>query len=150
MSGNHKWHLFATLLVLMGGVCADGLCAEVDATLDDQGRVFTFTAPGFAFTGGFAARVVSQGKTQEWVSAEGVLVGPVTTLSEETPYGKATVKEVRLCFTNAQHELLFRLGKVPGLHGVTLQAGLRNVGSEPLRLFRLTSAALEGQVSGVP
>jgi hypothetical protein len=41
-------------------------------------------------------------------------------------------------FEQAQIDLLFRLGRVPGVPGVLAQAGIRNAGQTPVNLVSLT------------
>ena len=47
-------------------------------------------------------------------------------------------------------DLLFRLGRVPGVPGVLAQVGIRNTGKEPVRLISVTPLELEFGVAGNP
>ncbi|MEI7902038.1 MAG: ATP-binding protein, partial [bacterium] len=123
----------------------------VSAALDADGRAFTFSAPGVMdFRGSFSATIVSGGETQELVSAAGTLAVPAEQAEEATPSGRAEVTAVTLRFGKEQIDLLFRLGRIPGVPGVLAQAGVRNIGAASVNLQQLTPIALEGTLAGSP
>lgn len=124
---------------------------KVTCALAVDGRTFTFAVPGvMAFQGSFSATVVSGGQTQELHSAAGRLVAPVEKSSEETPCGRASVREAALRFEQEQMDLLLRFSQVKGLPGFQAQAGIRNRGATPVRLLSVTPVALEGRVEVGP
>ncbi|MEI7898930.1 MAG: ATP-binding protein [bacterium] len=146
----------ATALLFASGLCGAAFAAPegsgtVGAALDADGRAFTFAAAGtMDFRGSFSATVVSGGQTQELVSAAGALAVPAEPTGEETPCGRAAVTAVTLHFGKGQVDLLFRLGRIPGVPGVLAQAGIRNAGAAPVSLISVTPVALEGRVEGSP
>lgn len=133
------------------GAVADVGSAMVPAALAADGRSFSVTAAGASgFRGGFSARVRVAGQKRVLSSAAGTAVGPVEHLTEMTPYGPAEVSAVTLRFEQEQVDLLFRLGRVPGVPGVLAQAGIRNLGKAPVNLLTATPVELTGQVPGPP
>jgi signal transduction histidine kinase len=143
--------LVLALLATGRPACAtpDSAAAAVSATLAADGRSFSVTAPGMSgFRGGFAARIQVGDLKQELASADGTAVGPVQNLTEATPHGEAGVSAMTLRFERAQVDLLFRLGRVPGVPGVLAQAGIRNASPRPIRLLTVTPVAAAVQVTG--
>ena len=118
--------------------------AAVSAAMDANGRTFTVAVPGMGrFRAGFAASARMDGRSQELSSAAGTVVGPAVPSAEVTPYGQAEVTAATIHFETEQVDLLLRLGRVPGVPGVLLQAGIRNAGQSPLKLDTLTAVAMD-------
>jgi len=158
------------LLLIVGwaGVALSRGQEKVIATLDDDGRAFTFTIPGVMdFRGSFSATFVrgeqphellstmgvaafQPGQTQVLHSVEGVLLADPETFTEQTPCGQATGREVALRFAPVQMDLLVRLSQVKGLSGFQVQLGIRNSGPSPVRLLSLTPVVMEGRVECNP
>ena len=155
---NGQWFirpLIAVLLAAAGAVGAVGAAsnatAVVTTTFNAEGRTFTLTAPGLTgFQGGFSATVQVGGQNRVLSSATGVAVGPAVRVSEQTPYGLAEVRAQTIHFEQQRIDLLYRLGRVPGVAGVLAQAGIRNVGNEPVNLLAVTPVAMEGRLAGNP
>jgi signal transduction histidine kinase len=150
-----SWILCWLALVLLASGrpagAAPAAAAAVSATLAADGRSFSVTAPGMSgFRGGFAARIQVGDLKQELASADGAAAGPLQYLTEDTPSGEATVSATSLRFETAQVDLLFRLGRVPGVPGVLAQAGIRNTGPQPIHLLTITPLAATMQVIGNP
>ena len=125
--------------------------ATVSATLAADGRSFSLTAPGLSgLPGGFAACIQVDGERRELVSADGTAAGPAQNLTETTPYGEAGLAATTLRFDMAQVDLLFRLGRVPGVPGVLAQAGIRNRGTQAVDLLSVTPLDLTLTAGGLP
>jgi len=138
------------------------------AILDADGRGFTFAIPKvMTFKGSFSATLVRDAQTRELLStmglpefkpgltqvlhsAEGVLLADPESFTEETPYGRATGKEVALRFDRVQLDLLVRFSQVPGLRGFQVKTGVRNSGPSSVRLLTLSPVVMEFQVPGKP
>ncbi|MCE9609013.1 MAG: ATP-binding protein [Chthoniobacter sp.] len=144
----------ALVLLVVGGLAAVAGAKEdlpPRATLAADGRSFTVTMPGFTgLAGTFSARIKVGEERLELPSSGGVAVGPVERVVEATPYGSAELSAVTLRFEKEQVELLLRIGRVPGVPGILAQAGLRNVGSQPVAALVLRPVELAGQVAGNP
>jgi signal transduction histidine kinase len=140
------------LLATCGPVgAAPDAAHAVRATLAADGRSVSVTAPGWCgMQGGFGAYIITGGETKQLASAAGAAVGPVRDLTESTPSGEAGVAETTLRFENSQVDLLFRLGRVPGVPGVLAQVGIRNGGQQPLELVGLTALDLTIKADGPP
>jgi hypothetical protein len=136
---------------------------KASATLDADGRAFTFTMPGvMAFRGSFSATLVTgghpyellstmgavlpAGQTQQLHSAAGKLLFPLEQTIEDTPCGRATVTEATLRFEREQIDLLVRFSQIQGLPGFQAQTGIRNRGAAPVRLLSLSPVVMEFQV----
>ena len=150
-----KWISCAcTLAALAAGrsaLAAPVDAAAVSAALAPDGRSFAVVAPGLSGFGcGFAARLRVAGDIQKLISANGTAVAATQHLTEETPFGRAEVGATTLHFADSQVDLLFRLGRVPGMAGVLAQAGIRNAGPAPVALLSLTPVAAAMQVEGRP
>ena len=147
----HLGGCLATLLFTMGRLAVampEGQGA-VKAFLDASGRTFTLAAPGLKdFRGGFSATVVSGGQTQKLASTACTLAAPAVQAREDTPFGRAEVTATAVHFEKERLDLLFRLGRVPGVPGVVAQAGIRNAGKAPVNLVAVTPVAMEGRVAG--
>lgn len=112
--------------------------------MDMDGRTLTVTVPGMeSFRGGFAASARMDGKDRELSSAAGTVISPAAHSTETTPYGQAEVTTTTIRFEHEQADLLLRLGQVPGVPAILLQAGIRNAGQMPLKLDTLTPVAME-------
>lgn len=140
------------MAILLLGISPEGALGEsnpVTASMAADGRSLTIAAPGFArLEGGFSARIKRDGECLELSSANGEAARPQDILTELTPYGQAKVMVTTLLFKQEQVELLLRMGQVPGVTGVVAQAGLRNIGAQPLELQVLRPLALSFQVTG--
>lgn len=141
---------------------------EPTASLDADGRGFSFAITKImTFKGSFSATFVrgaqprellstmglpefQPGKTQILNSAEGVLLSGPDSFTEETPFGRATGKEVSLRFERIQLDLLIRFSQVQGVPGFQVQTGVRNAGPSPVRLISLSPVIVEGQTVGRP
>lgn len=138
---------------MAGAVAAPA--AEMNAALDPGGRTFTISLHEMgSFRSGFAAEVGLGGRDVKLSSAAGTVIGPAGHSTEATPFGRAEVMESTIRFQQEQVDLLFRLGRAPGVPGILLQAGIRNAGQAPLKLTTLTALATEdagpiGQVARV-
>jgi len=127
-----------------GGLMAVETTGAVGAVLDADGRAFTITAPGLSeFRAGFSATVEVDGQSRVLSSASGMLVGDRESATEATPYGEAAITMVVMRFEKEGLDLLLRLGRVPGVSGVLLQAGLRNRGTASVKLVALTALAMD-------
>ena len=139
-------------LLLAGSGAGHALAADeepVRVALAADQRSFTVEAPGLAeFRAGFAATIQRGGQTQTLSAAGGAPAGAANSVSEETPYGTAEVTASTFHFGTEHIDLLFRLGRVPGVAGVLAQAGVRNTGREPVNLFSVTPLGAEFRVSG--
>jgi len=123
----------------------------VDVTLAADGRTVSVSAPGLpAWRGCYAATTAADGGQWQQLFSTNGAAGPVTQVTEATPYGPADLAAVTVRFEQPQLELLFRFGRTPGRPGVLAQAGLRNSGRGPVRLLALTPLLLAGQVAGPP
>ena len=107
-----------------------GDAAAVGATLAADGRTFSVTGPGLNGTQGSFSASIWMGSEQnhELSSAGGTVAGPARKITEESPYGAAAVSETTIHFEQEQVDLLFRLGRVPGVPGILAQVGIRNTG----------------------
>jgi alpha-galactosidase len=162
-------HLLPLLLIMgWAGVAFSRGQEKGIATLDDDGRAFTFTVPEVMdFRGSFSATFVRGEQSRELLStmgvasyqpgttqiihaAEGVLLSGPETFIEQTPCGQATGREVELRFAHVQMDLLVRLSQVKGLSGFQVQLGIRNSGPSPVRLLSLTLVVMEGHVECKP
>lgn len=142
--------LAAVAISLTAADAADGT-AEVDATLAADGRTFAVSAPGFSgLQGGFSARLKVGEEVRVLASAGGKLIGPVEQQTEETPYGRALVSAITLGFGKEPVDLLYRIGRVPGMPGVLARAGIRNSGPQPVNLLSVIPMALSSQLPGSP
>jgi len=123
----------------------------VGAMLAPDGRHFTVTAPGLTgIQGRFAATLRVDDEARVLSSTNGFVVLPEERRSEPTPYGPAEVSAVTIRFEKEEVDLLFRLGRVPGLPGVLAQAGIRNTGTNRVTLVSATPASLHFAVTGKP
>jgi alpha-galactosidase len=142
------------LLILFGGFAGAAFSKELKnpcLQLNTDSRTFTFTIPEvMAFKGHFSATIVHAGQTQELHSAEGSLLAPLQSFSEETPHGWATGTEVALRFDRVQLDLLVRFSQVPGVSGFQVQSGVRNAGTSPIRLLSLSPVVMEGRMQFKP
>ena len=141
-----KTPAFLTLAFLIAGwlgdVAADGVA--VSAALAADGRGFTIAAPGLiGFRAGFSATVEVDGQPLVLSSAAGTVVSRGESAPEATPYGAAAVTGAVIHFEKEQLDLLLRLGQVPGMPGVLLQAGLCNTGTAPVKLATLAALAMD-------
>jgi hypothetical protein len=100
--------------------------------------------------GSFSASIKVGEETHELSAAGGRAAGPAQKLTEETPDGPAEVTATAFHFELEQVDLLFRLGRVPGVPGVLTQVGIRNTGKDPVRLVSVTPLELEFRVAGNP
>jgi len=122
---------------------------SIKAAIGADGRTVSFQAPGLTdCRGGFSATIISASTTQVLSSAFGTLAGPPERTTEVTPYGTAAITAVTIRFDAEQVELLFRLGKVPGVPCLLAQAGIRNIGQSPVRFVSVTPLAIEGSLKG--
>jgi hypothetical protein len=128
-----------------------GDAAAVGATLAADGRTFSVTGSGLSGChGSFSASIKVGEETHELSAAGGRAAGPAQKLTEETPDGPAEVTATAFHFELEQVDLLFRLGRVPGVPGVLAQVGIRNTGKDPVRLVSVTPLELEFRVAGNP
>lgn len=115
------------------------------AMMAEDGRAFSITSPGLIlFRAGFSAIVEIGGATQELSSAAGSMGAPVVRSAETTPYGQADVIETTFHFGRERVDLLFRLGRVPGVSGMLVQAGVLNAGNAPLKLLSVSPIMMDG------
>jgi hypothetical protein len=151
--GNWSRSLLALALLATAwpSVAAAGETTAVGTTLAVNGRTVSVTGPGLTgCQGGFAATIKVGDQALELSSSAGTVVGPAQHLTEETPCGPAEVSATTIHFGQEQADLLFRFGRVAGVPGVLAQAGIRNVGKEPVCLMSVTPLALEMRVGGDP
>ena len=128
-----------------------GDAAAVGATLAADGRTFSVTGAGLnGCQGRFSASIKVGEESHDLSAAGGRVAGPAQQLTEETPDGPAEVTATALHFELEQVDLLFRLGRVPGVPGVLAQVGIRNTGKDPVRLVSVTPLELEFRVAGNP
>ncbi|MEO5916219.1 MAG: histidine kinase [Luteolibacter sp.] len=146
------WLTLFLMLAMPGGAFADTTEeAPVRTVLAADGRSFTVGAPGFSeFHAGFAATIQRDGRALVIASANGERVGTAKLTTEATPYGRAEMKATTLRFEAERVELLFHLGQVPGGTGVLVQAGIRNIGKDPINVSFLTPLAGEFRALGNP
>ncbi len=108
-------------------------------------------APGLAdFRSGFAATIQKGDSVLVLSSANGKRVDSEKPAAETTPYGKAEVTQTTFRFGSQQVDLIFRLSGIPGMPGVLVQAGIRNVGKDPLKLLSVTPMAAEFRLPDGP
>ena len=150
-----EWRRFLLALAWLAtawlSVVAAAETVAVSATLAGNSRTFTVSAPGIsACQGSFAATIIVGGQKREISSVGGTGTGPVQNLTENTPFGAAEVSGTTFHFKQEQVDMMFRLGRLPGVAGVMAQVGIRNVGKEPVNFISATPMALEFGVSGAP
>jgi signal transduction histidine kinase len=139
--------LIAALLWAGMALASDG----VDMRLEDGGRRVTLIAPGMtAFRGGFSATLSSNGQQRELLSTNGVPTGSAEPVTENTPYGVAELTATMVRFENEHIDLLLRFGRVPGVMGLVMQAGIRNTGKESINLLAVKPIAMTGRLVGNP
>lgn len=143
--------LLLALALPFTALSAPGARNGLNAAVDADGRTFTVTVPGvIAFQAGYSATVEIDGKRLVLSSDMASQLTHADRSNEATPYDSAEVTATTFSFENAQVDLLFRFGLVPGVTGVTAQAGIRNAGTQAVRLFSVAPVALAGQVAGNP
>ena len=114
------------------------------ATLAEDGKHFTIRVPGLLnLNAGYAAKIERGGKTSDIRSIG--LLGQARTedLSEDTPFGVASIRQVALPCPENGCELLLRFGQIPGFPGVTVQSGIRNIGEEPINMVSTSPMSME-------
>ncbi|MCB1130987.1 MAG: NPCBM/NEW2 domain-containing protein, partial [Verrucomicrobiae bacterium] len=117
--------------------------AEPEVSLAEDGASFTIRAAGvLEMTAGYGAEIERDGRRVELHSGLAVAGAKMAEATEETPFGQAAIREVTVPGDNC--ELLFRLGRIPGLPGAALQTGVRNTGDRPLRLVRTMAMEMPG------
>jgi hypothetical protein len=120
------------------------------ASVDKDGRSVTVTAPAVAVCSSkFSATVEISGKQHVLSSTTGSLQ-PAVHSKESTPYGEANVVTSTIHFEPEQLDLMLRLGEVPGVPVVLLQAGIRNSGQQAIKLISVTPVQSEISVEGDP
>lgn len=124
----------AVLLLTVGfGVAAlaEDSHEGIDAAFEPDGRRFRIIVPGVMnFRAGFSATIRIAERNIALSSAGGEKTGP------------------NIRFADEGVELFCRLEHPDGIPGVLLQAGIRNTGTDPLKLISLTPLAMEGQLEG--
>jgi signal transduction histidine kinase len=140
------WKLLAVLLPILGTFSAAPATGQrpafPGAELAEDGRSFTLSVPGLGgFRAGFLATVECGGRTQVLDSAAGRLAGPPQGGSLPTPFGAAETTDAVLRFEREGMDLLFRLGRLPGGKAFFARAGVRNGGTNAVRLVSLTPVA---------
>jgi signal transduction histidine kinase len=145
------------LLALVLLAAGESACAKPDetatvhATLAADGRSISVKAPGWSgVQGGYGASIIAGGEKKQLAAAAGTAVGTIRNLTETTPCGEAAVAETTLHFEKEQVDLLFRMGRVPGVPGVLAQAGIRNIGRQAVELVNLTTLDLTVVTDGLP
>lgn len=141
---NRLWLL--AFAAVCGWACAAPAADDwaVSAAVDADGRTFTVAAPGLAsFRAGFTATVEINGEALTLSSAGGTEVTLIEGSYDVTPYGESEVTGTIIRFHREQVELRLRIGQVPGLQGVLLQAGIRNEGDVPLKVATLSAVAMD-------
>ena len=118
--------------LLDAGAAAD---APVHAAFDDDCRSFAIHVPNVMdLRAGYSATVELGGLQHVLLSTTGVVVEASQDAREETPYGVAAISASTIHFKDEQVDLHLRLGRLDGISGVVLQAGVRNRGEVPLKL----------------
>jgi signal transduction histidine kinase len=112
-----------------------GMAAEFQAAVAEDGRSIVLESPGvLTLRAGFSTVVERGSQRTRLVSTAAAGKAVRVDETEETPFGTAAVQRVGHRFEEAGCELLLRFGRIPGLPGVTVQSGVRNIREEPLRL----------------
>lgn len=156
MSCNTAGRWLAAGIALMAAVfpfiASAGEIAPVTTELSGDGRSFALESDGFSrWIGGYSAKVVIGGQEYELSSAAGEVVRSTAIIETEmTPQGSASVTARTIRFPEHQVDLLFRLGRVAGVPGILMQAGISNVGKVPVQLVSVTPMATEFSVAGNP
>lgn len=120
------------------------------ASVDKDGRSVSVTASEFAVNASkFSAKVEINGKRRDLSSTTGSLLSAVQS-TESTPYGEAKVITSTIHFEPEKLDLMLRLGQVPGVPVVLLQAGIRNSGQQAIKLISVTPVQSEVTVEGDP
>jgi signal transduction histidine kinase len=132
--------LGAAAVAAHGGLPAGG---EMEAALAPDARSYRLEVPGvFRMDAGFGVDIERNGQTVALRAVAGPAGVEVAEDSEQTPYGRAAVRQVEVPFAEHGCTLLFRWGRVPGLPGVLVQAGARNTGGDALRMARAVPVAM--------
>jgi len=122
--------------------------SQIAASVDKDGRSVSVTASAFAVCASkFSATVEINGKRRDLSSTAGSLLSAVQS-TESTPYGEAKVITSTIHFEPEQLDLMLRLGQVPGVPVVLLQAGIRNSGQQAIKLISVTPVQSEVTVQG--
>ncbi len=136
------------LLIAVGGQAFAGTVA---ARVEDGGRSLIIEAPGLAaFRSGFAATVEIDGVRHRLDSSAGTVVGTTAHTAKESALGPVSGTTSAIRFEKEQIELLFRLDRVMDAPQVVLiQAGIRNLGNRPVRLFDLAMLTMDNPPESV-
>lgn len=138
------WRVSALLAAVW--MSNSGSAADFVASLAPDGRCIVLESPGnFTLRAGFGAIIERGGQRAELASASPASVAiERVSETEETPFGISTVQRTGLRFEESGCELLLRYGTIPGMPGVTLQSGVRNFGTDPLRLVGTSPVVMAG------
>jgi signal transduction histidine kinase len=137
---------WVSALLAAGSMIHGGFAAEFVTSLDPDGRRIFLESPGLlTLRAGFGA-VIERGnqRTELASSAPAAIAVERFSETEETPFGSSTVQRTGLRFEEAGCELLLRYGTIHGVPGVTLQSGVRNLGTDPLRLVSTSPVVMAG------
>lgn len=134
----------AILLVLaLGGIGSWAHAQKIKTSMGEDGRTFQIAQDGvLALRAGFSATIERGGRQTTLVST--AAAGQVEQVfeSKETPFGPSRMQRVGLRFEEQQCDVLLRYGLIPGVPGITVQSGVRNTGSEPLRFLKTSPISM--------
>ena len=136
--------LLACALLAAGWACHAGWAAEFETSLAEDGRSILLDSPGvLTLRAGFGA-VVERGSRRAELVSTAAGNAELVSETEATPFGNADVQQARIRFEGDGCELLLRCGRIPGMPGVTLQSGVTNIGTDPLRLVSTSPVWMAG------
>jgi signal transduction histidine kinase len=128
----------------------DGWAGELGGPLSEDGRSILLAVPGqLTLRAGFGAEVERGNHRAELVSTNPAGIVELVSETEVTPFGTSAVQQVKIRFEGDACELLLRCGRIPGMPGVTLQSGVKNIGADPLRLVSTSPISMMGTQVGV-
>lgn len=118
------------------------MAEEYPVGKDDE-RIVKFPASvDFSLLAAFSAEVEREGERELLLSTQAGVEGRMLLESESTPFGESEIHKMILPFAKQGCELLLRRGTIPGIRGMTLRCGVRNVGAQTMRLVRTTPVAM--------
>lgn len=143
-------HLTAVLCALVGCTC--GAVAqemprqEFQAAMKEAGRVFALDSPGaFSLRAGFGVTIERDHQQINLLSTDAKKAALIDSRPSTT--NDATQPTATLGFPEQGCEVLFRFEKLQGIPGVTVQCGVRNTGSTPLRLVSTSPVVMTDALS---
>jgi signal transduction histidine kinase len=114
------------------------------ARIEGGGRTFNVVAAGLTrFRSGFSATVEVGGVRRVLNSNSGTLIGTNVYHPQKSAYGMNTGTLSTIRFVDEQIDLLFRLDQFSELPVVTLNVGIRNFGTLPVRLVEVAPIAMD-------